>query len=153
MMSDKRIEIVELSQEDLDAVAEIEKETFSLPWSRQSFADAIEDSFGLFLVARTLEEKQVLGYIGMYCTAEEGELTNVAVKSETRGQGIGGCLVDAMIREAQTRGIPRIVLEVRVSNAPAIATYENRGFINLGVRKNFYQLPREDAYIMVREEK
>ena len=50
MMSDKRIEIVELSQEDLDAVAEIEKETFSLPWSRQSFADAIEDSFGLFLV-------------------------------------------------------------------------------------------------------
>ena len=152
MMSDEMIEIVELSREDLDAVAEIEKETFSQPWSRQSFADAIEDSFGLFLVARTKEEKQVLGYIGMYCTPEEGEITNVAVKSDVRGQGIGGCLVDAMIQEAKARDIPRIVLEVRVSNTPAIATYQNRGFVNLGVRKNFYQFPKEDAYIMAREE-
>ena len=84
----------------------------------------------------------------MYLSLDEGEITNVAVDEAYRGQHIGTRLMEQLLEEGWRGGLESIVLEVRVSNAPAIHLYEKMGFENLGVRKGFYDLPKEDAYIM-----
>ena len=132
---------------DALAVSEIEQEIFSRPWSYQVFVDSLNLGNTIFLVAE--EEGRILGYIGMYLAMDEGEITNVAVMKQERQRGIGGMLLKEIKKEAERRAIARIVLEVRVSNASAIRLYEREGFQNCGVRKNFYELPREDAYIMI----
>ena len=132
---------------DALAVSEIEQEIFSRPWSYQGFVDSLNLGNTIFLVAE--EEGRILGYIGMYLAMDEGEITNVAVMKQERQRGIGGMLLKEIKKEAERRAIARIVLEVRVSNASAIRLYEREGFQNCGVRKNFHELPREDAYIMI----
>ena len=132
---------------DALAVSEIEQEIFSRPWSYQGFVDSLNLGNTIFLVAE--EEGRILGYIGMYLAMDEGEITNVAVMKQERQRGIGGMLLKEIKKEAERRAIARIVLEVRVSNDSAIRLYEREDFQNCGVRKNFYELPREDAYIMI----
>jgi len=132
---------------DALSVSEIEQEIFSRPWSYQGFVDSLNLGNTIFLVAE--EEGRILGYIGMYLAMDEGEITNVAVMKQERQRGIGGMLLKEIKKEAERRAIARIVLEVRVSNDSAIRLYEREGFQNCGVRKNFYELPREDAYIMI----
>lgn len=139
-----RIRLMEVA--DIPQVAQIERDCFSEPWSEQGFADGLNNSAS-FMVAEN-EEGAVVGYIGMYVTSPEGEITNVAVAREERGKGIGGMLVEAMQTWAAEHGVKRIVLEVRVSNASAIHVYEKKGFVTIGVRRNFYRFPMEDAGIM-----
>lgn len=127
--------------------AELEKKIFSQPWSEQGFCDAIGMEQNIFLVAE--EGDEVCGYIGMYQSLDEGEITNVAVAPEKRNAGIGRMLMRAAMEQAKQQGIVRIVLEVRVSNASAIHLYEKCGFVNCGIRKGFYDFPKEDAYIMI----
>lgn len=141
------IEIRAMQMEDADAVAKLEEATFSQPWSRQGFIDSLNMGNTVFLVAE--EEKRILGYVGMCFAVDEGEITNVAVEESARCRGVGSMLVDAMKAEAKQRKLERIVLEVRVSNQNAIRLYERKGFINCGVRKGFYDFPKEDAYIMI----
>lgn len=135
-----------MTAEDVPSVAAIENDCFSEPWSEQGFLDGMNNS-AVFLVAEN-ENGEVTGYIGMYVMEPEGEITNVAVSKDGRGNGIGAALVAAMQQWAAEHGVERIVLEVRVSNDPAIHVYEKRGFATIGVRKNFYRLPTEDAGIM-----
>lgn len=134
-----------MTREDIPEVAAIEKMCFSQPWSEKGFAEGMEAS-AFFLVAE--EDDRIIGYIGMYVSAPEGEITNVAVAPNARGKGTGKALVEAVKQWALDHGVTRIVLEVRVSNAPAIHIYETAGFVKLGVRKNFYQFPTEDAFVM-----
>lgn len=141
--------IRKMTAEDVEAVAGLEAQIFSMPWSVQGFADTLCREDVLFLVAR--EAGELLGYVGVYCAADEGEITNVAVAQAARRQGVGGALLDALIEALAAREIFRIVLEVRVSNEPAIGLYGQRGFQIVGTRKNFYEKPTEDAYVMVRE--
>ena len=135
-----------MTAKDVPAVAGIEKDCFSEPWSEQGFLDGMNNS-AVFLVAEN-EDGEVTGYIGMYVMAPEGEITNVAVSKDGRGNGTGEALVKAMQQWAAEHSVERIVLEVRVSNDPAIHVYEKMGFTTIGVRKNFYRLPTEDAGIM-----
>lgn len=137
--------IREMTREDIPGVAAIEKMCFSQPWSEKGFAEGMEAS-AIFLAAE--EDDRIIGYIGMYVSAPEGEITNVAVAPNARGKGTGKALVEAVKQWALDHGVTRIVLEVRVSNAPAIHIYETAGFVKLGVRKNFYQFPTEDAFVM-----
>ena len=109
--------------------------------------DALNLGNAIFFVAE--EEGKIAGYIGMYMSLDEGEITNVAVTAKMRQRGIGGMLLSEMKKEAERRSIAKIILEVRVSNAGAIRLYERNGFKNCGVRKGFYELPKEDAYIMM----
>ena len=136
-----------MTAEDCPKVAELEKQIFSQPWSEQGFLDAIAGEQNIFLVAE--EAGVVWGYLGMYQSLDEGEITNVAVSPEKRNAGIGWQLMQAAIEAAKQHGIVQIVLEVRVSNASAIHLYEKCGFENCGVRKGFYDFPKEDAYIMM----
>lgn len=131
---------------DADMVSRLEQECFSMPWTRQGFLDALSEGNALFLVAESAA--QIIGYCGMYFAMDEGEITNVAVSPGMRGCGVGTALLSCMKREAERRGIARIFLEVRLSNATAIRLYERQGFSVLGIRKGFYEAPREDAYVM-----
>ncbi len=132
---------------DVQSVAMLEKEIFSQPWTEQGFIDAINLGNTVFLVAE--ENGKIAGYIGMYKSLDEGEITNVAVAPPMRCHGIGEQLLQETIKRAERQGIARIVLEVRVSNDSAIRLYERNGFKECGIRKGFYELPKEDAYIMI----
>lgn len=141
--------VKKMSAQDLDAIAELEAAVFSMPWSRQGFADVLDREDVLFLVAK--ENEQLFGYAGVYLTEDEGEITNVAVAPGARRQGIARLILTELIAQLTVKNIERIVLEVRVSNEPAIRLYEELGFENAGKRKNFYEKPTEDAYVMVRQ--
>lgn len=139
--------IRKMQEADIAAVAALETQIFSMPWSAEGFADTLPREDVLFLVA--CEEDALLGYVGVYCTSDEGEITNVAVAPTARRKGIARALLIELKERLAALGIGRIVLEVRVSNEAAIRLYEQMGFCTLGTRKNFYEKPAEDAYVMV----
>lgn len=89
----------------------------------------------------------MLGYGGFYVAADEASITNIATEPEARGRGVAGNVIEAIIKEAAGMGAQTIYLEVRAGNEKAIRVYERCGFERLGVRKGFYDKPKEDAYI------
>ena len=135
-----------MAEEDTAKVARIEKECFSQPWSQQGFIDALKGSDNILVVAE--KNGEIYGYVCMYVSFEEGEITNVAVSEQYRNKGVGRLLMQAIEREAEANGVERIVLEVRVSNNSAISLYKSMNYRELGIRKNFYEQPVEDACIM-----
>lgn len=141
-----KVVIRRMQAEDLPQVCEIEKENFSLPWSEKSFLDSIKREDTIFLTA--LCDGQIAGYLGCYCIAGEGEITNVAVVSSFRRKGIGGMLLEKLYEEGAGLGTREFFLEVRESNEAAIALYSRQGFVKEGIRKNFYEKPVENAIIM-----
>lgn len=139
-------EIRRMQPEDIPAVARLERACFSEPWSEQGFLDALKLRDNIFLTARL--DGRLIGYCGLYASADEGEITNVAVSEAARDRGIGGLLLEEAFRLAGRQGISSIYLEVRAGNASAIALYRRLGFEECGVRRNFYRLPTEDALVM-----
>ena len=139
--------IRKMEEQDVSWVARVERENFSMPWSEKAFTDSLKQEEALFLVAE--EEGNGLGYFGVYLSFEEGEITNVSVDGTQRNRGIGNALVEQLKKEAKERKVERIFLVVRVSNEPAIHLYEKQGFEKAGCRKNFYEKPREDAWVMM----
>ena len=120
--------------------------------------ESLTNNYAYFLVAQEQvansagdEANIIIGYVGMYISFEEGEITNVAVAEVLRKNGVGEALMKRLLADAQKLGMTRIVLEVRVSNAPAIRLYEKCGFKEIGIRKGFYDFPKEDGSIMVWE--
>lgn len=142
------IMIRKMIPEDLSRVCEIESDNFSVPWSEQSFLDSMEREDTVFLTA--VADGAVAGYVGCYCVAGTGEITNVAVKDSMRRRGIGGLLLEKLYEEGALLECEEFLLEVRESNGPAIALYERQGFVKAGIRKNFYERPVENAVIMVK---
>lgn len=148
-MSEHQLFFRHMQKQDLLAVEAIEAAVFSRPWSKQAFLQAMQQDT-LFIVA--IEQNIVVGYCGMYCSFEEGEITNVAVLPQMHHQGIGRSMMRYLLAEAQKKGISRVILEVRISNHNAIHLYKSLGFENCGIRKNFYEMPKEDGMVMVLEQ-
>ncbi len=138
--------IRKMKEQDTTAVAKIEEINFAQPWSANAFCESLANKDTLFLVAQ--EEKEILGYIGMYISLDEGEITNVSVSPQHKRKHVATKLIENIIELAQKKQVSRIILEVRKTNTPAIKAYEKQGFKIVGVRKNFYEKPIEDAYIM-----
>lgn len=136
--------VVPMEERHLDTLAEIEKACFHAPWS----ADMLREELGkgLFLVAE--QDGAVAGYVGCQTVLDEGYITNVAVSPDCRRQGIGRALIAELTERAKRAGLAFVTLEARESNAPAITLYEGAGFRRVGVRKNFYTAPAEDAVLM-----
>ena len=135
-----------MEEQDLEEVALLEQQVFSQPWSRKSFAESIAKSENLYLVAK--ESEEVLGYCGLWGVGDEGQITHVCVKESARGKGVGKQLLLAMLEKGKERGLQAFTLEVRVSNTPARELYKKVGFAEAGIRKGFYDAPKEDAMIM-----
>lgn len=138
-----------MSERDSSAVWELEKKCFSVPWSEESIRAMFSEKGYWNLTAR--DDGLLVGYIGMKAVLDEADITNVAVDPDRRRQGIGKMLLRGLLAKAGELGIRRIFLEVRVSNTAARALYEQAGFRTVDVRKNYYEKPKEDAYIMVWE--
>ena len=130
----------------LPEIAALERACFSTPWSEESLAMLTEDGNVGFYVRI---DGVVVGYGGMQCVLDEGQITDIAVHPDYRRRGIAAAILAAMIDYGRSNGLSVFFLEVRVSNAPAIALYRDRfGFEVLGKRRNFYQHPKEDAWNM-----
>lgn len=136
----------QLTVDDIAQVAEIERQIFSIPWSEKAFRDSMESDNTIYIVAK--ENDNVAGYAGMYLSFEEGNITNVAVNPLSRRKGIGEKIVRDILNRAYEKGVRDVFLEVRETNSVAIALYEKIGFKEEGIRKNFYDKPRENALIM-----
>lgn len=141
--------IVTMQQCHVPAIAQLESICFSCPWSENSVASELTNALSLWLVAE--EDDHVAGYIGSQTVCEESDMMNVAVHPDFRRRGIGEALVKALETELRARGSRCLTLEVRTSNAPAIALYEKLGFSQVGLRKNYYRDPKEDALILRKE--
>lgn len=136
--------VVPMAERHLTALEAIEKACFHAPWSEKMLREELGK--GIFLVAE--RDGQAVGYVGCQTVLDEGYITNVAVSPDCRRQGIARMLIDTLTAQARERGLAFVTLEVRASNAPAIALYEGAGFGRVGVRKNFYTAPSEDAVLM-----
>ena len=137
-----------MTREDLDQVLEIEKNSFSSPWSLNAFEIELSDNhnYTFYLVARA--GNQVLGYLGSWFIVDEVHITNIAVKSTVRRQGIGQLLLRYLFQVAKAQKMSAITLEVRPTNRAAQELYKKLGFISVGIRPKYYQDNHEDALIM-----
>ena len=133
---------------DCKKVAHIEAKVFSQPWSEQSFISEVDVSNHVYLVAENEKGKDIMGYCGLWEVAGEGQITNVCVAPEYRGNNIATEMLQELLNQASKLDIEATTLEVRVSNEPAIRLYEKLGFEEAGIRKGFYSHPKEDALIM-----
>ena len=145
------IEIRELREEDIGALARIEAEVFSLPWSAAAFRGLLSSPYCTYLVA--LADGAVAGGAGYTALYGEASIDNVAVAEEFRNQGIGHALLQALIDRGEAEQVEAFTLEVRVGNREAIRLYEKFGFQSEGIRPRFYEKPIEDAMIMWRRKK
>lgn len=141
--------IKEMCPSDLDEVAALEKEIFTMPWSKAGFEESLEQEAAMYLICR--KDGVLAGYCGLRQSFEEAEITNVAVAPGYRRQGVASALLGRLMEWGEKRGIRRYILEVRTGNEAALRLYEGLGFCRVGIRKNFYERPWEDAVIMQKE--
>ena len=142
--------IVPMNADHLDQIERLERICFSRPWNRRMLAEELENQCAAFLVAEDSESGEVLGYAGLLVVADEGYITNVAVFPEYRRCGIAAKILEVYLNFAKANGLAFLTLEVRPTNTAAIALYQRYGFEEVGRRKNYYDLPKEDALILTR---
>ncbi|GMG95679.1 ribosomal protein S18-alanine N-acetyltransferase [Tepidimicrobium xylanilyticum] len=141
------ISIREMREEDLDRVMEIEAETFNPPWSREAFLlELTKNILAKYIVV--LADGEIAGYGGVWLIIDEGHITNIAIDKKYRGLGLGKALLEGLIQICVDRNIRAITLEVRKSNEVAKSLYKKYGFIEYGIRPNYYHDNNEDAIIM-----
>ena len=140
------IEIVKMNEGHVAPIAQLEKLCFSDPWSENSIASELTSRLSHWLVA--VENGEVVGYIGSQSVLGESDMMNVAVHPDHRRKGSAEMLVNALSCDLKARDNVCLTLEVRASKAPAIALYEKLGFTQVGLRKNYYRNPKEDARIL-----
>ena len=141
--------ILEMNAAHVSQVAALEKICFADPWSEMSIASELQNLWSYWLVA--LEDDRVIGYVGSQSSIDEADIMNVAVHPDFRRQGIAEALINRLVADLKERDIHALLLEVRVSNTPAITLYEKLGFSQVGCRKNYYHNPKEDALILRKE--
>ena len=136
-----------MTREDIPPVVEIEEESFSTPWTEEVFEHEMTgNAYAHYIVAE--EEDQVIGHCGMWIVLDECHITNVAVRKQHRGRGIGEGLMRKAIALCKANEVRLMTLEVRVSNETAQNLYRKLGFQDGGIRKNYYTDDHEDALVM-----
>lgn len=139
-----------MKAEDVPYVAALEAENFSRPWSFAAFQTILSDENYIALVLS--DKKALLGYCVLLCAGEEADITNVCTAAEARRKGVAAALLTALFQEGNARRIKEYFLEVREGNKAARALYGKMGFQEIGIRKNYYEEPRENAVLMKRAE-
>lgn len=142
------IKFVKMQEKHVGGIYLIEKTCFSNPWTDEGIRAELKNENARFIVA--LKDEKVIGYVGMYNVCACGYIANVAVHPEYRRNGVAKRLLNEIVFLGTNEDMEFISLEVRESNAAAIGLYRNLGFKNVGVRKNFYTKPIEDAIIMTK---
>ena len=138
-----------MTVDDVPQVHAIEEATFAMPWSRQSFMEEMTRNVCARYLVAVDEHGAIVAYGGAWIILDEAHVTNVAVEESRRGQGIGRKLMRALMQYASNLGAQYLTLEVRRSNVRAQGLYRSLGFVELGVRKRYYEDNGEDALLMV----
>ncbi len=134
--------------QDVEQVQAIEAATFAMPWTVQDFVkEMTTNKCARYIVA--LDGDEIVGFAGAWLILDEGHITNIAVRADHRGRGIGNLLTAALLQYAANMGVAYMTLEVRKSNLIAQQLYTTYGFVKLGVRKKYYEDNGEDALLMV----
>ncbi len=141
--------IVKMQPEHVAAVAEMERQCFSDPWSEKSVASELDNPLSLWLIAEA--DGVVAGYVGSQTVLDSADMMNLAVSQDFRRQGIGEQLVNSLTEALAEKGVKTLLLEVRISNEPAKQLYQKLGFEIVGKRPRYYEKPREDALILRKE--
>ena len=141
------IRIVDTRPEHLDDILLMEQQCFSVPWTRDQLAAQMSDSMYIFLAAED-ESGRAVGYVGLMYVLDEGYISNVAVSPSRRREGIADMLLTELYARAKAKKLSFLTLEVRESNDPAQSLYKKHGYTEVGMRKGYYSLPKEDAVLM-----
>ena len=141
------IRIVDTRPEHLDDILLMEQQCFSVPWTRDQLAAQMSDSMYIFLAAED-ESGRAVGYVGLMYVLDEGYISNVAVSPSRRREGIADMLLTELYARAKAKKLSFLTLEVRESNAPAQSLYKKHGYTEVGMRKGYYSLQKEDAVLM-----
>ncbi len=134
----------------VSAIAALEAANFSAPWDEAAVRGELENPLALWLVA-VGEDGTVLGYVGSQTCFEDADILNVCVAPAARRQGVAEALMRELEARLAPKGVEKITLEVRASNEPAIRLYEKLGYTQVGIRRGYYEKPREDALILQKE--
>ena len=143
------IRIVNAAPRHLEGLEQLERSCVSMPWTREMLLGQMPDDSHEFLAAED-ESGELLGYVGMMTVLDEGYISNVAVAPEQRRRGIADALIRTLLDRAEMRELSFVTLEVREHNKPAIALYRKHGFVPVGLRKNYYEAPTENAILMTK---
>lgn len=141
------VKIIDTEPRHIDDILELEKRCFSMPWTREQLVSQLPDDMHIFLAAED-ESGGAIGYIGLMYVLDEGYISNVAVSPEHRRQGIADMLLDELRLRAQAKRLSFLTLEVRQSNMPARDLYKKHGYTEVGLRRNYYSRPTENAVLM-----
>lgn len=140
------VSILRMTAAHVPSIAALEAQCFSTPWSEAALAEELDNPRAVFYTAVD-DDGQVLGYAGMHHVGDEGYIDNVAVAPAARRRGVARALMAALDAYGREHALYRLTLEVRASNAAALALYSGIGFVRDGVRPSFYRKPTEDAVI------
>ena len=143
-MSSYKIESMNVSH--VEGIFEVSKLSLPEAWNIESIEKELSNKLAKYLVA--LDGNTVIGFVGMWIVFDEGDITNIAVHPAYRKQGIGNLLMNSLIALCKENNITSLTLEVRESNLPAQNLYKKHEFTEEGIRKNFYDNPKENAIIM-----
>ena len=143
------MKIIAMNESHVPQIAALEKLCFSDAWSENSIRSELTNQLSLWLVA--VDGDRVAGYIGSQTVLGWADMMNLCVSPDYRRQGLGEQLTAELERQLRENRVECLTLEVRVSNAPAIALYEKLGFVQVGKRPRYYEKPREDALILRKE--
>ena len=148
---EKEAEIIvrELKVEDSAAVAEMEQQIFSDPWSEKSVMETVQQKQSVCFAAE--KAGHILGYLLVYHAADEAEIARIAVQKEARRQGAAGKLMQALEHYCEEHKMEKLLPDVRESNEAARSFYTKNGFVEDGIRQGFYTNPSEDAVLMSRQ--
>lgn len=143
--------IRQMTEADVAEVAALEGKNFSRPWSYDAFFKTLSDENYIVMIAKDTDA--LLGYCILLCTGEEADITNVCTAPAARGKGVATGMLTALMDAGKSRGVTEFFLEVREGNVPARSLYTKLGFEEIGLRKNYYEEPREHAVLMKKGEK
>jgi len=142
----KSSKIRRMTAADINLVGELARELFKDEWSQETWIAEINNNISYYTVLEI--DNQIVGYAGYWLVAGEAQIIRIAVARKLQGQGFGNLLVADMVERAIREGALAVSLEVRESNIPARKVYEKNGFVESGIRPNYYQDNHENAVIM-----
>ena len=140
------------TDDDLEGVLDVERESFTNPWTREMYAWELQNRSVCHIYVVRAGACRVAGFCAFWLVFDEIHINNVAMRPRFRGQGMGTALLRHVLTEGRTLGARRATLEVRASNVSALRLYERLGFYIAGRRRNYYSNPVEDALILWKDD-
>lgn len=136
-----------MEEKDIEQIVHIENECFATPWSKEAFEnELLKNQVANYTVLE--DDDEVFGYCGVWIIVDEAHITNIALLPKYRGKKLGEVLLKKVMEISREKGAKTMTLEVRVTNDIAQSLYRKLGFLNGGIRKNYYSDNQEDALVM-----